>query len=256
MTKRYTRRLGKAHMITKTVPYEVDGQVHTGFLVHEKHISCAPGILVCHQSPGITEHTRERAKMLAELGYVAFALDMYGQDSLSIDDPNERALALMQNPAEIRKRAAAGLGVLKDQVNVDLKRLAAIGHCFGGALALEMARLHSELRCVVAFHPGLSSLRERDDRPVFAKILVCAGVNDPLISQGDREHFVKLMNEAKCDWQMVLYGGTAHSFTDQNIDRLGLPGYEYHERSDQRSWAAMQQLLAETFEQHQMWIRK
>jgi dienelactone hydrolase len=146
-----------------------------------------------------------------------------------------------------RARAQAGLDTLKSQPKVDARRLAAIGFCFGGTTVLEMARDCPELGCVVAFHPGLIGLPERDERPVHAKVLVCAGVNDPLIPPAARERLAELMNAAGADWALSVYGGAGHSFTDRSIDALGIANFAYHAATDRRSWAAMRELFDETF---------
>jgi dienelactone hydrolase len=234
-------------MITKDIAYSVGERTLTGYLASPGK---GPGVLVCHQGNGVTEHSRERARMLAEEGYVAFALDMYGETAAS----REQAMALLQgltgNPDELRRRALAGLGVLKAQDGVDAARLAAVGYCFGGAVVLELARASTELACVVAFHPGMAgpvALPERDGRAVHAKVMVCAGADDPLIPDAAQVQFARLMNEAGADWQLLVYGGAAHSFTDRSVDALNMPGFRYHAPTDRRSWAAMKNLFDECF---------
>ncbi|HEY8696068.1 MAG TPA: dienelactone hydrolase family protein [Rhizomicrobium sp.] len=239
-------------MIGKDIPYEIEGKTFTGYLADDESRGPGrrPGILVCHQGGGLREHTRERANLLAGLGYVAFALDMYGETPMSIEAAMTHMQALVKDQPELRKRAQAGLDVLKTQVNVDPERLAAVGYCFGGALVLEMARSASELKCVVAFHPGMSGvvpLPDKDDRPVHAKVMVCAGADDPYVPQESRVKFAELMNAAGADWQLFIYGGAVHSFTDRAVDAMNMPAFKYHERTDRRSWAAMRQLFDETF---------
>jgi dienelactone hydrolase len=233
-------------MNTKNIAYECDGKSLTGYLADGTSGGRAPGILVCHQGMGLTEHARERARMLAELGYVAFALDMYGEVATSREQVMALIGDLARNPALLRRRAAAGLDVLKAQPGVDPARLAAIGYCFGGGVVYEMARCHPELACVVAFHPGMTALPEHDDRKIQAKIMVCAGVHDPLIPPAARERFIALMNEVSADWQLLTYGNAGHSFTDRSVDALGMPGFFYHAPTDRRSWAAMRDLFDET----------
>jgi dienelactone hydrolase len=234
-------------MRTREIEYEDHGVALRGFLADGSSGEPAPGIVVVHQGNGLSSHTRERAIMLAELGYVAFALDLYGER------PTERARinALLdqftEDRALLHRRARAGLDILKVEANVDLKRLGAIGHCFGGWTVLEMARTCPELLCVVSFHPGLTGLPEQDRRPVHGKVLVCAGVLDPLIPAEARERLIKLMNDAHADWQLIIYGGAGHSFSDRDIDALGIENFAYHAPTDRRSWAAMRDLFDETF---------
>jgi dienelactone hydrolase len=234
-------------MILRDVPYTLDGKTLTGYLAdNEARGARRPGVLVCHQGGGLTDHTRERARMLAEIGYVAFALDMYGEVAANREQAMALINGLINDPPELRKRAQAGLDVLKAQPSVDPMRLAAIGYCFGGSVVLEMARSTEELSCVVAFHPGMTWQPERDDRKVNARVMVCAGVEDPLIPASARERFITLMIAAKADWQLLTYGRAGHSFTDKTVDAFGMTGFFYHEPTDRRSWAAMRDLFDET----------
>jgi dienelactone hydrolase len=235
-------------MIAKDIAYECSAKTLTGYLATKG--GARPGVLVCHQGMGVTEHSREQARRLAEAGYTAFALDMYGKTATT----REQAMALLEsmtgNPDELRRRALAGLEVLKVQDGVDRSRLAAVGYCFGGAVVLELARASSELKCVVALHPGMSgpvALPDSDPRPVHAKVMVCAGADDPLIPDSAKVKFAALMNAAGADWQLLVYGGAAHSFTDPAVDPMNLPGFKYHAAADRRSFAAMQDLFGETF---------
>lgn len=235
-------------MRTREVEYEDHGVRLEGFLADGSGAEPAPGVVVVHQGNGLTTHSRERAIMLAELGYVAFALDLYGERPTERARINELIDLFTKDLALLNRRARAGLDILKVEANVDLQRLAAIGFCFGGWTVLEMARTCPELRCVVSFHPGLSDwLPERDQRPVHAKVMVCAGVDDPLIPPESRERFATLMKDARADWQFITYGGAGHSFSDRDIDALGFPNFAYHAPTDRRSWAAMRDLFDETF---------
>ena len=232
-------------MITKDIAYPIDGKTYTGYLADGSAAGKTPGVLVCHQGGGLTEHARERARMLAELGYVAFALDMYAE--VAPDMPRAMALinALVADPPLLRKRATAGLDVLKAQPTVDPSRLAAIGYCFGGGVVLELARTNPELACVVAFHPGLTRLPEADDRKIAGKVMVCAGALDPLIPPAARERFIALMTAVGADWQLLTYGSAGHSFTDRTVDAMNMPGFRHHEPTDKQSWAAMRALFDE-----------
>lgn len=234
-------------MITKDIAYRSGDKSLTGYLADdESRGPHRPGVLVCHQGNGVSDHTKERARMLAELGYVAFALDMYGEPVTSREQAMALLQGLMKDPPELQARAGAGLDVLAAQANVDKKRLAAIGYCFGGGVVLEMARSIEGLSCVVAFHPGLTGLPERDDRKILCKVMVCAGADDPLIPAEARERFIALMKAAGADWQYLTYGNAGHSFTDRSVDAMGMAGFAYHAPTDARSWAAMRGLFEET----------
>lgn len=238
-------------MLTRDISYTAGGKALTGYLAAPDDSGKRPGVLVCHQGGGLTEHARERARMIAEEGHIAFALDMYGETATS----REQAMALLQglmgNPDELRGRALAGLGILKAQANVDASRLAAIGYCFGGAVVLELARSAPELKCVVAFHPGMSgpvAQPEKDDRKIpDCKVMVCAGADDPLIPNSAQVKFAELMNAAGADWRFLSYGGAAHCYTDKSVDAMNIPGFKYDARTDRRSWAAMRDLFGEVF---------
>lgn len=234
-------------MQTKDIAYTCGEKALTGYLADGSGGKAAPGILLCHQGGGLTEHTRERARMLAELGYVAFALDMYGEVATSREQAMSLLNGLAGDPSLLRARAGAGLKVLTMEADVDTDRLAAIGYCFGGWAVLEMAREFPELACVVAFHPGLTGLPESDPRKVTAKVLVCAGADDPLIPPDARTRLAALMISAGADWQLNIYGGAGHSFTDRSVDAMGIPHFSYHEPTDRRSWKAMRDLFDETW---------
>ena len=232
-------------MQTKDVTYRCGDKALTGYLAHGSAGAGAPGVLLCHQGGGLTEHTRERARMLAELGYVAFALDLFGEVAASREQAMALLTALGSDAPLLRARVGSGLDVLKAQAGVDAGRLAAIGYCFGGSTVLEAARAFADFACVVAFHPGLSDQPEADPRPVQAKVLVCAGADDPLIPPAARTRLAELMTAAGADWQLNVYGGAGHSFTDRSVDAMNIPNFSYHAATDRRSWAAMRDLFDE-----------
>jgi dienelactone hydrolase len=235
-------------MRTADITYDVDGTKLTGYLADDEVRGPGrPGVLVVHQGRGLADHTKERARMLAELGYVAFAADMFGETASDMQHAMRLLQSVTADPTLLRKRALAGLEQLRAQVNVGTKRLAAIGFCFGGVVVLEMARLNAGLAAVVAFHPALTNLPERDERNISCRVMVCAGDEDPLIPIPSRERFAELMRASGADWQFLLFGSAGHSFTDKDVDALGMTGFAYHPPTDRRSWAAMRELLAEAF---------
>jgi dienelactone hydrolase len=234
-------------MLTKDIAYQHAGKTLTGYLANDdSRGGRRPGVLLCHQGGGLTEHTKERARMLAELGYVAFALDMYGAVATSREQSMTLMTALTQNPRALRVHAHAGLDLLKSRPEVDPARIAAIGYCFGGGVALELARSRTDLAAVVAFHPGLTDLPEADDRAIACKVAVCAGIEDPLIPAAARERLIELMIASGADWQLLVYGGAGHSFTDRSVDAFAMTGFFYNQAVDRRSWAAMISLFDET----------
>lgn len=233
-------------MKTEDVPYEVAGKSFTGFLADGSNGRSVPGILVCHEANGIADHAKERARMLARLGYVAFALDLFGETLTELEPMIVRARALGSDLPMLRKRANAALDILRRHTNVDTSRLAAIGFCFGGTTALEIVRGGTPLACVVGFHSGLLTTAPQDAKNIRGKVLVCLGADDPVVTAEHRAAFEKEMREGGVDWQMIVYGGVGHSFTNPDIAALNMPGFAYDKRTDERSWQAMRALFDET----------
>jgi dienelactone hydrolase len=226
--------------------YEIDGRTYAGYFADGARGSRVPGILVAHEGPGLTAHTRERARMLAELGCVAFALDLYGAVDLPLDEARTRLNALRSDRAELRRRMRAAWNELKAHRHVDVERTAAIGFCFGGMAVLELARDGAELGFVAAFHPGLD-LAPQDAGRVRCKVLACIGDRDPIVGPEHREALAREMRGAGVDWQLLLLGGAQHSFTNPDIDALGFPGFAYDAQADRRAWSALRALLEEQF---------
>jgi dienelactone hydrolase len=232
---------------TQDIEYTTDALGMVGYLAVPDGSGPRPGVLVCHEGPGLDDHAKRRARMLAELGYVAFALDYNGGGKpLALADVMPRLGALMGDPLRIRAIGQAGLDILLAQERTDRSRLAAIGYCFGGTMALELARGGAPLGAVVGFHSGLATTRPEDAGNIKGKVLVCIGAKDPIIPPDQRTAFEQEMQGGGVDWQMDLYGESAHSFTNPNASSMGMPGIEYHEPSDRRSWKAMLGLFEET----------
>jgi dienelactone hydrolase len=231
------------------IEYQADGRAMIGRLAVPDGDGPHPAVLIAHEGPGLDDHQRHRADRLAELGYVAFALDYQG-GGVSMTD-REAMMArldeLWHDPERTRGLARAGLNVLLDQPGTDSTKVAAIGYCFGGHLVLELARAGTDLAAVVGFHPRLATPRPMDAANITAKVLVCIGTEDPLISVGERLMFEEQMRAAGVDWRMNLYGGAQHSFTHPDVDRIEVPGLRYDELSADRSWRAMLDLFDEAF---------
>jgi dienelactone hydrolase len=206
-----------------------------------------PGVLVAHDAAGLGELPRETARRLAELGYVAFALDYYGGGALlPPDQVGERFGQLAGDTDRMRAIARAGLNVLLASGYADPDRVAAIGYCMGGTLSLELARSGAPLAAVVGFHSGLATSRPEDAANITAKVLVCIGADDPIIPPDQRAAFEEEMRTAGVDWQMHLYGGAVHSFTNPDADG-SMPAIRYDEHAATRSWQSMLDLFAEVF---------
>jgi dienelactone hydrolase len=235
-------------MKTEDIEYHADGARLVGYLaVDDGKPGKRPGIVVAHEGGGLNDHAKRAARRLAEAGYVAFALDYYG-DGQPLSDLSQampRITAWMADPTGIRARAHAALEVLIHQPETDAGRLAGIGYCFGGTTVLEMARAGEPLKAVVGFHSGLATSRPAQAGQLKAKVLVQIGADDPIIPPEQRVAFEAEMTATKADWRMLLYGGAGHSFTNPDVNALGRPGFAYDKAADERSWRAMLDLFGE-----------
>lgn len=230
------------------IEYVHDGVRLVGQLaVDESTPGPRPAVLVAHDAAGLSDHPKETARRLAELGYVAFALDYHGDGrTLPPEQIGERLGSLAADPDRIRSVARAGLEVLLASEFADPERVAAIGYCFGGTLSLELARSGAALGAVVGFHSGLATTRPEDASAINGKVLVCIGADDPIIPPEQRADFEAEMRAAGVDWQMHLYGGAVHSFTNPQADG-SMPAIRYDRSADTRSWRSMLDLFAEVF---------
>ncbi len=202
-----------------------------------------------HQWKGLTDYEKERARMLAEMGYVALAVDIYGKGIRPKDAKEAGAEAgkYKQDRKVLRSRVRAGLAALTKESLVDSGRVAAIGYCFGGTTALELARSGAEVAGVVSFHGGLDSPTPSDGKNIRCKVLVLHGADDPYVPAKDVEAFETEMRDGGVDWQMVKYGGAVHSFTEKHAGDSNSKGAAYNEKADRRSWAGMKQFFGEIF---------
>jgi dienelactone hydrolase len=235
---------------TRDISYEADGRTMIGTLALPDGTDQRPGVLVCHEGPGLDDHARARAVRIAdELGYVAFALDYHG-DGKPIADRNQmmaRIGELRADPPRIMAVGTAGLDILRAEPRADTSRLASIGFCFGGTLSLELARGGTDLKAVVGFHSGLSTVHPEDARNITAKVLALIGADDPMVHGDERRAFEEEMRAGGVDWQLHVYGGAVHSFTNEKASADVFPGIAYDEATDRRSWQAMVDLFTEVF---------
>lgn len=237
-------------MHTESIEYTVLGKRHVGYLAFDPaREGKRPGVLICHEGNGLGPQVKDRANLLAELGYVAFALDYVGGGEVlgSMPEMMARLGELRGDLDRVRALGRAGLEVLAARPEVDATKIAATGYCFGGTLALELARDGAALAAVCGFHCGLDTSRPDDARNIKGKILVCIGADDPLIPPEQRAAFEVEMRAAKVDWRLHLHGNAVHGFANPNANGLGIAAVQYHEPSHQRSWRAMRDLFDETF---------
>ncbi len=239
-------------MHTETVEYQADGLRMLGHLATDAAPSGGrrPGVLVFPEAFGLSVHAKQRAERLAGLGYVAMAGDLHGEQYLTkgLDEALGLIGPLREDPARIRARAEGALAALLAHPEVDPDRIAAIGYCFGGTMALELARGGAKLGAVVGFHSGLATKAPQDASRITGKVLVCIGADDPSIDGPARAAFEAEMRQGKVNWQMSVYGGVVHSFTNPEADKMGRPAFAaYNAQADARSWSEMRTLFDEVF---------
>jgi dienelactone hydrolase len=235
-------------MQTNPLEYRDGAQRLSGLLVHDDGAGRRPGIVVFPDARGMGDHAIERARRLAALGFTVLVADLYGNGMSARDLAHARELmgALQSDGSRWRGRAQAALDALASRENVDSARLAAVGFCFGGTTALELARSGAPLLGVVSFHGGLRNNRPDDAHNIKGKVLVCHGAIDPLVPQVQLTAFEEQMSKTNVDWQVHEYGGAMHAFTNPGAEGEGLA---YHPLADQRSWNAMLALFQEIFPQ-------
>lgn len=234
---------------TQFIEYRQGDTACEGYLAYDDAKSGKrPGILVAHEWNGCQEYMHKRCEMLAELGYVAFALDVFGKGvrAKTFPECEQISAPYYKDRALTRARAKAGLEVLLKQPQVDTKNVAAIGYCFGGIVVLELARSGADLAGAVSFHGQLNTPNAADAKNIKGKVLVLHGAIDPVVPPAEVAAFEKEMEEAKVDWQFVSYGGAVHTFTNWNLPTTGLPA-AYNEKADKRSWQAMRNFFDEIF---------
>jgi dienelactone hydrolase len=209
-----------------------------------------PGIVAVHEAWGLGAQVQRRAKMLAELGYVALAADIFGDRYIPSDPPDGMRMIgeFLGDRPRLRQRAGAAVSALKAHARCD-GRIAAIGYCFGGSTVLELARAgNPDVLGVVSFHGALDTPMPAEKGRVSAKLLACHGAEDPLVPHDKLNEFLAEMAQAGADCQTIAYTGAMHSFTNPEADGSVMPGILYHERTDRRSWKAMQMFLDEVFQ--------
>ena len=237
----------------KEVSYSADGVTLKGYLAYDDAVEGKrPGVLVVHEWWGHNDYARKRARMLAELGYTALAVDMYG-DGKQADHPDDAGKFAGEVSASMpvaKARFLAALDLLKNDLTVDAQRIAAIGYCFGGGIVLNMARMGVDLKGVVSYHGSLGTENPAQPGTVKARVLVCHGAADSFVTAEQIADFKKEMEAAGVDYQFIAYKDAVHSFTNPDADRFarefGL-GVGYNAAADQRSWADMREFFKKIF---------
>ncbi|MBY0512854.1 MAG: dienelactone hydrolase family protein [Gemmataceae bacterium] len=236
---------------TKAVDYEHDGTRLKGFLAYDDAAKGrGPAVLVFPEWWGLNDYAKTRATQLAELGYVAFAADLYGEgkviDAAHPEDAQKMATALRGNQVVWRGRAQAALKQLTSQPTVDPAKVAAIGYCLGGSTALQLAYSGADLKAVVTFHAGLASPSPAEAKGIKAQILVCHGADDKFIPEKAIADFKAALDAAGVKYQFESFPGVVHSFTVPTADKVGNPGMKYDKAADEKSWQLMRDLFKQT----------
>jgi dienelactone hydrolase len=236
---------------TKTVDYEADGVKLKGFLAYDDATpGKRPAVLVFPEWWGLNDYAKNRAKQLAEMGYVAFAADLYGDgkviDTAHPNDALAMVTTLRQNQKAWRGRAEAALKVITGQPNVDASKVAAIGYCFGGSTALQLAYMGADLKAVATFHAALPAATPDEAKAVKPRILICTGADDSAIPPKAIEGFTAALDTAGKKPQVVSFPGVVHSFTVPEADKVGNKNMKYDKAADEKSWQLMKDLFKDT----------
>jgi dienelactone hydrolase len=235
---------------SEMVPYELDGVAMEGYLVYDQSIEGPrPGVLVVHEWNGIGDYVKGRADQLAELGYVAFTADIYGVKirPKTMEESSAAATSFYNDRKLLRARANAALDVLRKNPLTDKNKIVAIGYCFGGSTVLELAMSGADIKGIVTFHGGLASPTPGDLANFHGKVLVCHGADDPYNGPDVLTAFIDECRKAKVDYQIDIYGGAVHGFTNPSNGNDPSKGVAYNADADHRSWQAMKEFFGEIF---------
>lgn len=241
----------QAAVQNKSVTYQDGDTMLNGFLYWDDAIEGPrPGVLVIHEWWGLNDYAKKRAHMLAELGFVAFAADMYGDGHVT-DKPDQARTWMQEVTADVdgwRARALLGLEQLKASGLVADDNVAAIGYCFGGATVLQMAYAGYPLKGVVTFHGSLPAAPEESKGGIAPRLLVLHGAADAWVAPEVIANFQAKLAEAGANWEMDIYGGARHGFTNPDAGRFGIDNLVYNKQADERSWARAQEFFSEIFD--------
>jgi dienelactone hydrolase len=246
----FTAACARAEIITRRVEYTSGKAVMEGYLAYNSATAPkTPAVLIFHEWWGINPYVQRRAKEIAELGYVAFCVDIYGKGirPKTPAEAGQQAAIYRKDPMLMRKRAQAGLDEVKTFKFVDKKRIAAIGYCFGGGSALELARSGAGLVGVASFHGNLDTQYPAKKGGIKGKILILHGAEDPVTPPAKLASFEAEMKNAGVDWQVNIYCDAVHAFTNPDSGNDPSKGAAYNRNADLRSWEALKIFLKEIF---------
>jgi dienelactone hydrolase len=244
--------LAQAKIVSEKVSYKEGASELEGFVVYDSAQTTGakklPAIVIVHDWMGVSDYVKMRADQMAHLGYVAFVADIYGKGIHPKDTNEAGALAGQYKTGDrklLRARAEAAFNELAKNKHVNTEKISAMGYCFGGTVALEMARMGLHLKGVVSFHGGLSAFNMTDAKNIKSKVLALHGAIDPYVKAEEVSAFQKEMNDANVDYQFVAYSGAVHAFTEKHVGTDLKTGAAYNEKADVRSFAAMKNFLTE-----------
>ena len=234
------------------ITYSANGVTLNGYVTYDESIKGKrPAILVVHEWWGLNDYSKMRARELAKLGYIAIAVDMYGngKNAANPKEAMDLAMPFYKDPQLAKSRLEAAITKIKEYPQTDVNNIAAIGYCFGGAMVLNSAKLGSNFKAVVSFHGGLAGAPANSSL-LKAKILVCHGANDKFVSQKDIDAFKHQMDSIGANYSFKVYANATHAFTNPNATKLGkefdMP-IEYNAEADKNSWNDMKDFFAVLF---------
>jgi dienelactone hydrolase len=240
----------RAEIKTKEVEYTQNGTPLQGFIAwDDARQGKRPGLLVVHEWWGHNEHARTQARRLAEAGYVGFALDLYGKGKVATHPKDAEAFMneALKDPAALAARFKAALDQLKQDPHVDPEKIGAIGYCFGGAVALNMARSGMDLDAVATFHGLLATETPAQPGQIKGRILVATGADDPMVPASQVQAFEQEMKKAGVRYEVNRYPGAKHAFTNPKADSVGMDALAYNAEADRKSWEALLKMLKEVW---------
>lgn len=239
-----------AEVKMEKVTYKQGDTVLEGYVVYDSAVKGArPGVVLVHDWMGVGEYVRMRARQVAEMGYVAFVADIYGKGvrPTNTQEASAQAGIYRGDRPLLRARARAAFDQLASNPNVDPKRIAAIGYCFGGGTVLELARSGAPLAGVISFHGNLDTPHPEDAKKIKGKVLVLHGADDPYVPPAAVEAFQKEMKDSQVDYEFIAYGGAVHAFTQKGAGDDPSKGAAYNASADARSFDRMKSFFAEIF---------
>lgn len=240
----------QARIVAQPVSYTHDGVALEGMLVYDDTKTVqVPGVLVIPEWWGLNDYAKSRARQLAQMGYVAFAADMYGKGKVTVDAKQAEAWAtpFYKKPEMFAARAKAGLEQLLKAQQTDPARTAAIGFCFGGSAVLQLVYSGEPLKAAVTFHGGLMPPDATQQKAIKTPLAILHGAKDPLVKREDVDKTLQGLSASGSDWYFVEYANAVHAFSNPDADKYKIPGIGYNEKAARRSWDEMQRFFQEQF---------